>query len=174
MNNKLTNDLRLHPHLPDHEPEPHAFMKRFMEMTLSIACKARGLRLAPHFAACGEGFTADFGAVVVNPKSVRLGDGVYLGRYVHIPDIPLIVEDHVLIGPYVTFVTSADHPAAATVLREGCWLAAHVTLRQGVTIGAGSTVAAGSYVLEDVPDRVLVGGNPAAILKSYDRRSSSP
>lgn len=126
--------------------------------------------MAPYFAACGDDFTADFGTITVNPKLIQIGSGVYLGRYVYIPDIPLIVEDHVLIGPYVTFM--AGDSDATTVLREGCWLAAHVTLLQGVVIGAGSTVAAGSFVRMDVPDHVLVGGNPASIIKYYDRNDN--
>ena len=35
----------------------------------------------------------------------------------------------------------------------------------GVTIGNNVVVAAGSVVVKDVPDNVVVGGNPAKIIK---------
>ena len=39
---------------------------------------------------------------------------------------------------------------------------------KGVTIGKNSIVAAGSVVVKDVPDNVIVGGNPAKIIKELD------
>lgn len=38
----------------------------------------------------------------------------------------------------------------------------------GVTIGRGVTVGAGSVVTKDVPDFVVVAGNPARIIKRLD------
>jgi len=38
----------------------------------------------------------------------------------------------------------------------------------GVTVGRGVTVGAGSVVTKDVPDYVVVVGNPARILKKID------
>ena len=35
----------------------------------------------------------------------------------------------------------------------------------GVTIGNNVVVAAGAVVVKDVPDNVVVGGNPAKIIK---------
>jgi acetyltransferase-like isoleucine patch superfamily enzyme len=35
----------------------------------------------------------------------------------------------------------------------------------GVTIGKNAVVAAGAVVTKDVPDNVVVGGNPARIIK---------
>lgn len=35
----------------------------------------------------------------------------------------------------------------------------------GVTIGTGAVIAAGSIVTKDVPEYVLVGGNPAQIIR---------
>ena len=39
---------------------------------------------------------------------------------------------------------------------------------KGVTIGKNSIVAAGAVVVKDVPDNVVVGGNPAKIIKELD------
>lgn len=39
----------------------------------------------------------------------------------------------------------------------------------GVTIGNGVTVGAGSVVTKDVPDYVVVAGNPARVIKRIER-----
>jgi carbonic anhydrase/acetyltransferase-like protein (isoleucine patch superfamily) len=39
---------------------------------------------------------------------------------------------------------------------------------KGVTIGENSIVAAGAIVVKDVPSNVIVGGNPAKIIKELD------
>ena len=37
-----------------------------------------------------------------------------------------------------------------------------------MTVGKNSIVAAGAVVVKDVPDNVVVGGNPAKIIKELD------
>ena len=41
----------------------------------------------------------------------------------------------------------------------------HATINPGVTIGNNVVVASGAVVTKDVPDNVVVGGNPAKIIK---------
>ena len=45
-----------------------------------------------------------------------------------------------------------------------------MTILPDVTIGEGSIVAAGSVVTKDVPDHVLVGGNPAEVIKELNKQ----
>ena len=47
-------------------------------------------------------------------------------------------------------------------------LRAAESMGRGVTIGENSIVAAGAIVVKDVPDNVIVGGNPAKIIKELD------
>jgi len=46
---------------------------------------------------------------------------------------------------------------------ENCWLGNGALIMANV--GKGSVVAAGAVVIDDVPERVIVGGNPARVLK---------
>ncbi|HAI40259.1 MAG TPA: acyltransferase, partial [Maribacter sp.] len=55
--------------------------------------------------------------------------------------------------------------AENTILKKGCWVGANAILLPGVTIGHNSIVGAGSIVTKDVPDNVVVAGNPAKVLK---------
>ncbi|MGM8317302.1 DapH/DapD/GlmU-related protein, partial [Clostridium perfringens] len=45
------------------------------------------------------------------------------------------------------------------------WIGGHATINPGVTIGNNVVVASGAVVTKDVPDNVVVGGNPAKIIK---------
>ena len=40
------------------------------------------------------------------------------------------------------------------------------TIIQGIKIGRNVTIGAGSVVIKDIPDNVMVVGNPAKILKN--------
>ena len=45
------------------------------------------------------------------------------------------------------------------------WTGMNSLILKGVSIGENSIIAAHSVVTKDVPDNVIVGGNPAKILK---------
>ncbi len=45
------------------------------------------------------------------------------------------------------------------------WIGCHSIILKGVNIGDGAVIAAGSVVTKDVPERALVGGNPAKVIK---------
>ncbi len=53
-------------------------------------------------------------------------------------------------------------------LKENVWVGFRSIIGKGVTIGKNSIVAAGSVVVEHVQDNVIVGGNPAKVIKSID------
>lgn len=91
---------------------------------------------------------------------VQLWDGVEL-------------EDDVFVGPNATFTNDAFprsgmHPAAyaRTLVRRGASIGANATILPGLTIGADAMVGAGAVVTRDVPDGVVVVGNPARIVPS--------
>ena len=48
---------------------------------------------------------------------------------------------------------------------ERCWIGMQSLIMKGVSIGDEAIVAAGSIVAEDIPARVLAGGNPARVIK---------
>ena len=86
-------------------------------------------------------------------------------------DSILTIEDDVFIGPHVTF-TNDKYPRVGakwkllkTVIRKGASIGAGSVILP-VTIGENSLIGAGSVVTKDVPDNVLVRGNPAKIIRS--------
>jgi len=58
------------------------------------------------------------------------------------------------------------------VLKDNVWIGHGAKVGKGITIGENSVVAAGAVVVKDVPANVVVGGNPAKVIKTInpDRR----
>lgn len=57
---------------------------------------------------------------------------------------------------------------AAVTIGDNVWIGGGVTILPGVTVGANSVVGAGAVVTCDVPEGVVVAGNPARIIKRVD------
>lgn len=57
------------------------------------------------------------------------------------------------------------------VIADETWIGANVVILPGVTVGKHCVVAAGSVVTKSVPDFSIVAGNPARLLKQYDKRT---
>ena len=51
-------------------------------------------------------------------------------------------------------------------ISDNVWIGANCIILPGVTIGKGSVIAAGSIVTKEVPEKCVVAGNPASIIKS--------
>jgi len=62
---------------------------------------------------------------------------------------------------------SARYDGAARPVRIGhdVWIGQDVLLRDGISIGNGAVIAAGSVVTRDVADYMIVGGNPARVIR---------
>ena len=81
-----------------------------------------------------------------------------------------------MMGPNVQLYT-ATHPIDPTERNSGLeygkpitigdnvWIGGSAVVYPGVTIGNNVVVAAGTVVVKDIPNNVIVGGNPAKILK---------
>ncbi len=75
------------------------------------------------------------------------------------------VDHDCFLGDYVHISPNATLCGGITV-GEGSQVGAGAVVAPGITIGKWSLVAAGAVVLKDVPDNVLVIGNPARVVKS--------
>ncbi len=90
------------------------------------------------------------------------------------------IEDDAFIGHGVMFIndkypqsinesgglqTEEDWVVIPTVVKQGASIGSNATIMCGITIGEGSVVGAGSVVTKDVPDKTVVAGNPARIIK---------
>jgi acetyltransferase-like isoleucine patch superfamily enzyme len=90
----------------------------------------------------------------------------------------VIMEENVTLAERVIVLTHMnvgykDHPlqknfpalTKETKIREGAFIGAGSIILAGITIGKNSFVAAGSVVTRPVPEKTVVGGNPAKVLR---------
>jgi len=112
---------------------------------------------------------------------LRIGDRCVIGRGSHIvAHHCLLIEDDVFTGPYV-YITDQNHgyadpdepigrqmPLNAAVwVGSGSWLGAGAIVLPGTRIGRNVVVAAGSVVRGTIPDRCVVAGVPARVVREY-------
>lgn len=114
------------------------------------------------------------------PESTKIGDGVIISCNAFI-SCDVIIEDNVMILPQSS-VAHDNHIGKNTVIAGhsdlgggvhigfNTYIALNVCVREKTHIGDNVIVSAGSAVLKDVPDNVIIHGNPAkAIMKKDDR-----
>lgn len=87
-------------------------------------------------------------------NSIRVGKGTIIAKGVYIRDS----DNHAL--EYKSYIKSLPID-----IGEHCWIGMRATILKGVHIGNGAVVAAGSMVTKDVPERCLVAGVPAKVIK---------
>jgi len=62
--------------------------------------------------------------------------------------------------------TEEDWEVVPALVKRGASIGSNATLLCGITVGADAIVGAGSVVINDVPDKVIVAGNPARIIRN--------
>ncbi|WP_376778094.1 DapH/DapD/GlmU-related protein [Exiguobacterium artemiae] len=111
-------------------------------------------------------------------RHISLGKNVFINRGVMLTDLGSIqIDDHVLIGPFAKLLT-VNHPVspakrrgllvAPIHLKQNAWIGAGATILPGITIGEHAIVAANATVTKDVPDKAIVAGTPARIIRYID------
>ena len=109
----------------------------------------------------GENSLVGIGNVIIGP--VTIGNNVILAQNVVVsglnheykdPDVPIVLQP----------VTKSG-----IVIEDDCWIAANAVITAGVTIGRHSVVAAGAVVTKNIPQFSVAAGNPAKVIKRYDK-----
>lgn len=172
------------PYDPD-DPELVAARRRARELTGAYNATApeeadrRRDLLAELFGAVGDGvaveppFRCDYG------DNIAVGDDFFANFDCVILDVaPVEFGDHCQLGPGV-HVYTATHPMDAERRREresgdpvtvgdDVWIGGSAVLNPGVTVGDRAVVASGAVVTDDVPADVVVGGNPARVIRKLE------
>jgi virginiamycin A acetyltransferase len=124
---------------------------------------------------CSPDALISFGTLL-SQQDTDIGAGVYIGPQCNIGKCA--IGKNTLLGSGVHIMSGKgqhnfsdpnvpikDQGGSFTkvIIGENCWIGNCALIMANV--GAGSVVAAGAVVVNNVPDGVVVGGNPAKILK---------
>ena len=112
--------------------------------------------------------------------NISVGERFYANaNCVFLDCAPIVVGDHVLLGPAVQ-LNAATHTLDAETRRRGLeyalpiavgddvWIGGGAVVLPGVTIGDRAVIGAGSVVTKDVPPDVVAAGNPCRPLRELE------
>jgi acetyltransferase-like isoleucine patch superfamily enzyme len=129
---------------------------------------------------CSIGDETKIGAFVEVQKGVAIGARCKVSSHSFVCE-GVTIEDEVFIGHGVMFTndlypratnldgslqTEADWKVEVTLVKQGASIGSNATILAGVTIGRGAVVGAGAVVTKDVPDRCIVAGVPARVVRA--------
>lgn len=141
----------------------------------SIGCYLRAAYYYGTLDACSWETRLGFGTVI-NHRGAHVAATVSSGLY--------CVIGHAHVGPGVRMASHVSIPSGKrqhlaedgslsdethfddVSIGAGCWVGEGAIILADV--GAETIVSAGSVVIKPMPDRAIVGGNPAKVLKSLD------
>lgn len=105
----------------------------------------------------GENFYANYDCVLLDVCEIHFGDNCMLAPGVHI-----YTATHPL-NP-IERISGAEYGKPISI-GDNVWIGGRAVINPGVTIGNNVVIASGAVVTKDFPDNVVVGGNPAKIIK---------
>ena len=101
------------------------------------------------------------GSHIVAHQSIEIGDDVWTGPYVYVTD-----QNHGYADPDIPI--GRQFPVNRPVsIGAGSWLGAGAIVLPGARIGRNVVIAAGSVVRGEIPDRCVVAGVPAKIIRQH-------
>ncbi|MDE1515485.1 MULTISPECIES: sugar O-acetyltransferase [Vibrio] len=105
----------------------------------------------------GENFYANFGCVILDVAEVRIGNNCFIA-----PQVGIYTATHP-IDP-IQRNSGLEYGKPVTI-GDNCWIGGHATINPGVTLGNNVVVASGAVVTKSFADNVVIGGNPARVIK---------
>lgn len=108
----------------------------------------------------GENFFANFDCTFLDVCEIHIGDNCMLA-----PGVQIYTATHPL-DPVER--NSGKEYAKPVTIGDNVWIGGHAIINPGVTIGDNVVIASGAVVTKDVPNNVVVGGNPARIIKEIN------
>jgi acetyltransferase-like isoleucine patch superfamily enzyme len=150
----------------------------FSELALFYAdkqkeTKVRNALLRLLGAKIGKPVIIDSHIKMPNPARVVIGNYVLIRENCYI-DPETEIQDYCTLSRQVMIISNGHIPgsmkytSSPVVIKKFAWIGANAMIMPGVTIGEHAVVAAGAVVTKDVPEKTLVAGVPARIIREID------
>jgi acetyltransferase-like isoleucine patch superfamily enzyme len=113
---------------------------------------------------------------------------IHIGRHARLNGCTIVAAERVDVGadcvlgsceirdhlPYSESAVERRRPGPAqpVVIEDNVWIGGQVSILPGVRIGRDSVVGIHAVVFDEIPAGVIVGGNPARVLRQLDLRAS--
>ncbi|WP_216083745.1 sugar O-acetyltransferase [Paenibacillus riograndensis] len=108
----------------------------------------------------GEYFYANFDCTILDVCEVRIGNHCLLGPGVHI---------YTATHPLDPFERNKGPEYGKPVtIGDNVWIGGRSVINPGVTIGNNVVIGSGAVVTKNISDNMIVGGNPARVLKEIE------
>ncbi len=105
----------------------------------------------------GENFFANYGCVILDVNKVTIGKNCMLA-----PRVCLFSATHPVRAEERYNGVELGKPIT---IGDNCWIGGNSVINPGVTIGNNVVVASNSVVTKSFGDNVVIGGNPARIIR---------
>ena len=103
----------------------------------------------------GQRCSINYGVFILGQCNIEIGNDVTLSAKCMLLDSGLDLSSNERL-----------HTKGFIILKDGVWIGAGAVILSNVIVGKNSVVGAGSVVTKDVPDNVIVAGNPAKVIRS--------
>lgn len=179
--------------IPAGEARPRWWVKAFVNRWYHSRGKGSKIRSSVRqdvlpfnrFVLGSQSVVEDFSVINNGMGDVCIGNRSFIGMS-NVLIGPLEIGNNVITAQHVVLsglnhgyldpgIPIKDQPCSTAKITIGddCWIGANVVVTAGVTVGKHAVIAAGSVVTKSVPDYSIAGGNPARILKQYDKEENT-
>lgn len=93
--------------------------------------------------------------------NVTVAENVYIQPFTTVGH-DIVVNSSCVISPYCEL-------GGCDIIGQETYIGVHASLKEKITIGNRCIIGMGSAVFKDLPDEVIVLGNPARILKKNEQ-----
>lgn len=107
---------------------------------------------------------------LLNGSWIIAETSVEIGPRCLVSDAGLMDTDFHNLEPELRHEPPSARTRAPITVGTNAWIGAQALVLKGTSIGDDSVVAAGAVARGEIPERVVVSGNPAVVVKKFDDR----